>query len=165
MLAESIVEIRAGKLDPRVANALGYLGASYLRALEVSDIESRLDALEGTQLAQERAILQSNPSDDSQQGSALSANLTKQARELVARFKLIDGVKVKERGALQLEKNLQDDYIKFLAFAEDRLGEQCILLQPLFFIPSGCRLRKSLDLTADFYSATLPPFKFHNFCF
>jgi hypothetical protein len=63
LLAESIVEIRAGKLDPRVANALGYLGASYLRALEVSDIESRLEALEGTQLAQERAILQSNPSD------------------------------------------------------------------------------------------------------
>jgi hypothetical protein len=63
LLAESIIEIRAGKLDPRVANALGYLGASYLRALEVSDLENRLDALEGTQLAQERAILQSNPSD------------------------------------------------------------------------------------------------------
>jgi hypothetical protein len=44
LLAESIIEIRAGKLDPRIANALGYLGASYLRALEVSDIEKRLDA-------------------------------------------------------------------------------------------------------------------------
>jgi hypothetical protein len=63
LLAESIIEIRAGKLDPRVANALGYLGASYLRALEVSDLENRLDALEGTQLAQARAILQSNPLD------------------------------------------------------------------------------------------------------
>jgi len=61
LLAESIVEIRAGKLDPRVANALGYLGTSYLRALEVSDVESRLDALEGAQRSQERAILQSNP--------------------------------------------------------------------------------------------------------
>jgi hypothetical protein len=63
LLAESIIEIRAGKLDPRIANALGYLGASYLRALEVSEVESRLGALEATQQAQERAILQSSPPD------------------------------------------------------------------------------------------------------
>ena len=68
LLAESIVEIRAGKLDPRIANALGYLGAGYLRALEVSDVESRLDALEGAQRSQERAILRSNPLDGSQGG-------------------------------------------------------------------------------------------------
>jgi hypothetical protein len=68
LLAESIIEIRAGKLDPRVANALGYLGASYLRALEVSDVESRLDALEVTQRAQERAILQSSPADSKHEG-------------------------------------------------------------------------------------------------
>jgi len=54
--------------------------------------------------------------------SGLSANLTDQARQLVTRFKFIDGVRLNERGALQLEKNLQDDYIKFLAFAEDRLA-------------------------------------------
>jgi len=41
---------------------------------------------------------------------------------LVSRFKFIDCVKIHERGALQLEKNLQDDYIKFLAYAADRLG-------------------------------------------
>ena len=58
--------------------------------------------------------------------SGLSANLTEQARQLVGRFKFIDGVKVHERGALQLEKNLQDDYIKFLAFAEDRLNDAVI---------------------------------------
>jgi hypothetical protein len=63
LLAESIIEIRAGKLDPRVANALGYLGASYLRALEVSEVEARLDALEANQGTQERAILHSNPPD------------------------------------------------------------------------------------------------------
>src|ERR1700730_4893533 len=49
LLAESIVEIRSGKLDPKIANALGYLGASYLRALEVSDVQHRLDALEAAQ--------------------------------------------------------------------------------------------------------------------
>ena len=66
--AESIIEIRAGKLDPRIANALGYLGASYLRALEVSDIEKRLAALEGIQQAQERALLQSSPPDCKKEG-------------------------------------------------------------------------------------------------
>jgi len=39
LLVESIIEIRAGKLDPKIANVLGYLGASYLRALEMSDLE------------------------------------------------------------------------------------------------------------------------------
>jgi hypothetical protein len=61
LLAESIVEIRAGKLDPRVATAIGYLGASYLRALEVSDIEARLNALETTQRSAERAIFSIEP--------------------------------------------------------------------------------------------------------
>jgi hypothetical protein len=59
LLAESIIEIRSGRLDPKIANALGYLGASYLRALEVSDIESRMDALEAAQRAERRMILQS----------------------------------------------------------------------------------------------------------
>jgi hypothetical protein len=68
LLAESIIEIRAGKLDPRIANALGYLGASYLRALEVADVESRLSALEMGQLTRERAILQSNPPDGKHEG-------------------------------------------------------------------------------------------------
>src|SRR5258707_3970283 len=66
LLAESIIEIRAGKLDPRVANALGYLGASYLRALEVSDIESRLDALEAFQRGEQRIILRPSEPDSGQ---------------------------------------------------------------------------------------------------
>jgi hypothetical protein len=61
LLAESMIEIRHGKLDPRVANALGYLSASYLRALEVSDFEARFNALERVQQVQERAFLQSSP--------------------------------------------------------------------------------------------------------
>jgi hypothetical protein len=68
LLAESIIEIRAGKLDPRVANALGYLGASYLRALEVSEIESRLDALEAQRRLAERAFLPSKPAGSEQTG-------------------------------------------------------------------------------------------------
>jgi hypothetical protein len=58
LLAESIVEMRAGKLDPKVANALGYLGASLLRALEVADVERRLDLLEGHDIRMEDMVLQ-----------------------------------------------------------------------------------------------------------
>lgn len=50
--------------------------------------------------------------------SIRSANLSNHARGLVDVFRQIDGVKVKEKGALQLEKNLNDDYIKFLAYAD-----------------------------------------------
>ena len=70
LLAESIVEIRAGKLDPRVATAVGYLGASYLRALEVSDLEARLNALEINQRSAERAIFPSNPADSKREGGS-----------------------------------------------------------------------------------------------
>lgn len=68
LLAESIVEIRAGKLDPKIANALGYLGASYLRALEVSDVQERLAAL--SQRMQERAFLQLSPTESEQGGKS-----------------------------------------------------------------------------------------------
>lgn len=68
LLAESIVEVRSGKLDPRVANALGYLGASFLRALEVSDIESRLDAIESAQRAEQRVIFHTGAPDHGQAG-------------------------------------------------------------------------------------------------
>ena len=47
LLAQSIVEIRTGKLDPKLANSISYLGSGFLRAIEVSDLESRLAALEG----------------------------------------------------------------------------------------------------------------------
>lgn len=46
LLAQSIVEIRTGKLDPKLANSISYLGAGFLRALEVADIETRLDNME-----------------------------------------------------------------------------------------------------------------------
>jgi hypothetical protein len=47
LLAQSIVEIRTGRLDPKLANSISYLGTGFLRAVEVSDLESRLAALEG----------------------------------------------------------------------------------------------------------------------
>lgn len=46
LLAQSIVEVRAGKLDPKLANSISYLGAGLLRAIEISDLEARLAVLE-----------------------------------------------------------------------------------------------------------------------
>ena len=47
LLAQSIVELRNGALDPKVANSISYLGAGFLRALEISDLEDRVASLEG----------------------------------------------------------------------------------------------------------------------
>ena len=46
MLAESMAELRAGKMDPKLGSTLGYLGTSLLRAFEVADLEQRLERLE-----------------------------------------------------------------------------------------------------------------------
>jgi predicted helicase len=48
--------------------------------------------------------------------SKMSANLTQDAVSLVEPFRYIDGRPVVERGALALELNLQDDYVKFFGF-------------------------------------------------
>ena len=39
-------------------------------------------------------------------------------RLIVEPYKYIEGVRIKEKGALQFEKNLQDDYVKFIAWSE-----------------------------------------------
>ena len=46
LLAQAIIEIRAGILDPKLANSISYLGASFLRAVELADIEARVAELE-----------------------------------------------------------------------------------------------------------------------
>jgi hypothetical protein len=50
--------------------------------------------------------------------SLMSANLGPVQRRMVDPFRYVEGQKVKERGALQLEKNLQDDYVKFVRLAQ-----------------------------------------------
>jgi hypothetical protein len=46
LLAQSVIEIRNGDLDPKLANSISYLRTGFLRALAVSDLENRLLALE-----------------------------------------------------------------------------------------------------------------------
>jgi hypothetical protein len=49
----------------------------------------------------------------------MSSNLGDAQRRLVDAYRFVDGAKIRERGALQLEKNLQDDYVKFIRIAEN----------------------------------------------
>jgi hypothetical protein len=45
-MGDSINRLRKGELDPRVANAMGYLASILLRALEQGPMEERLAHLE-----------------------------------------------------------------------------------------------------------------------
>jgi hypothetical protein len=56
LLAQSIVEIRNGKLDPKLANSISYLGSGFLRALEGSDTERRLQVLEDAHRSAPRTV-------------------------------------------------------------------------------------------------------------
>jgi predicted helicase len=55
--------------------------------------------------------------------SGTSMNMQPSMRALVEKYKFVDGVKIKERGALQMEKNLNDDYVKFISFAQERINK------------------------------------------
>lgn len=54
--------------------------------------------------------------------SKISSNLTPEMRASIERYRYLDGEKIKERGALQFEINLQDDYVKFFRYCEDRIS-------------------------------------------
>lgn len=50
--------------------------------------------------------------------SIVSSNLSTSQRALVEKYKFVDGIKIKEKGALQFEKIINDDYIKFISLGE-----------------------------------------------
>jgi predicted helicase len=54
--------------------------------------------------------------------SKISSNLTPEMRATVERYRYLDGEKIKERGALQFEINLQDDYVKFFRLCEGKIS-------------------------------------------
>jgi hypothetical protein len=55
--------------------------------------------------------------------SGHSWNLQPELRPMVEQYKYINGEHIKEKGALQLEKSVQEDYIKFIRFAEIQISE------------------------------------------
>ncbi len=48
LLADSINRVRRGELDPRIANAIGYLASVQLRCFEQSTLEDRMTKIETT---------------------------------------------------------------------------------------------------------------------
>ena len=48
LLAGIINDIRADKIDIRIANCIGYLSGHLLKAMEVSELSKRLEAVEET---------------------------------------------------------------------------------------------------------------------
>lgn len=56
--------------------------------------------------------------------SLQSANLEPEHRKLIEKFKYVNGIRITERNALQMEKNLNDDYVKFIARSMDILSDQ-----------------------------------------
>lgn len=58
--------------------------------------------------------------------SIRSGNLAEEAKRLIEPFKFIAGQRIVEKGALQLEKNLNDDYVKFFGLIQKLLVTQSI---------------------------------------
>lgn len=50
-----------------------------------------------------------------------AANLTEETKRLIDPYRLVDGERIVERGAIVLERALQDDYVKFYAFAQQHV--------------------------------------------
>src|ERR671926_1605999 len=54
--------------------------------------------------------------------SNYSANLTPEARAIVNKYRTFKGVPIRERNQLQFERNLQDDFVKFIAYSENHIA-------------------------------------------
>lgn len=48
-----------------------------------------------------------------------SANLSPQARRIVDKYRTFRGIPIRERNQLQFERNIQDDFVKFISIAQD----------------------------------------------
>src|SRR5208283_492976 len=66
MLAETMAEVRTGKMDPKIGTNLAYIGTSLLKAIEVADDDDRLKRVEYDLevLAQESPTTRSRNSEE-----------------------------------------------------------------------------------------------------
>jgi predicted helicase len=55
-----------------------------------------------------------------------SWNLTAELRKIIDPYRSISGQRIKEKGALQLEKSMQDDYIKFFRLGQSKIEQSAI---------------------------------------
>ena len=51
-----------------------------------------------------------------------SANLSPEARRIVDKYRNFRGLPIRERNQLQFERNIQDDFVKFISIAQDLVG-------------------------------------------
>lgn len=56
LLADTIDEVKTGQVDPKVANAVGYLSGVMLKALQYEALEERLQAIEEALQVRERQL-------------------------------------------------------------------------------------------------------------
>lgn len=63
-LANTMVQVHARTMDAKTANTLAYVATSLLHAIEISDQESRLVAIEEDQRRVERALFPSITTED-----------------------------------------------------------------------------------------------------
>lgn len=51
-----------------------------------------------------------------------SANLSAEARRIVDKYRAFRSIAIRERNQLQFERNIQDDFVKFMSISQDLLG-------------------------------------------
>ena len=67
-----------------------------------------------------------------------SANLSPEARKIVDKYRNFRGAPIRERNQLQFERNIQDDFVKFISIAQDFLGASGVGV--LSYITNGTML-------------------------
>jgi len=54
LLASTINEVREGKIDPRVANTIGFLAGHLIRALEIAEVNRKIEEVHAVLLKREK---------------------------------------------------------------------------------------------------------------
>jgi hypothetical protein len=67
LLAETINQVRRGEVDPKVANAVGYLGGLLMKAIHETEIESRFATLEAAHKRQPATLPEFNLAKDEEE--------------------------------------------------------------------------------------------------
>jgi len=59
LLAETINQVRGGLVPPQIANTVGFLAGHMLKAMEVANLDQRLELVESVLIERKRAIRRS----------------------------------------------------------------------------------------------------------
>lgn len=59
LLADTINQVRAGEVPPNIANTIGYLAGHMLKAIEVANLDQRLELVESVMIERKMAVRRS----------------------------------------------------------------------------------------------------------